>query len=185
MTRALVPLAAGVEEMEAVIIIDVLRRSGWEVVAAGVTPSPILASRGVRLLADAEWSQLDPAAFDILIIPGGAGGTDVLAQTPSVLAAVRDFRAAGKPLAAICAGPLVLQAAGVLHGVRATCHPGVASRLTATPRLPERVVVDGNTITSQGPGTTMEFALAIIEHVDGARTAKAVAPGLMMPPSMY
>lgn len=181
MPRALVPLADGVEEMEAVIIIDTLRRGKWEVVSAAVTPAPITASRGVCLLPDQPWSSINPLDFDILVIPGGAAGTRVLMATPSVLDAVREFRQRGKPVAAICAGPLVLQAAGVLNGIRATCHPGVAKELTATPRLTDRVVVDEGIITSQGPGTSFEFALVILRHLDGPAAADAVAAGLILP----
>lgn len=180
MKRALVPIAEGVEEMEAVIVVDVLRRAKWQVVMAAVSPQPIRASRGVRLLADCDWPDVNPAEFDVLILPGGAGGTAILAATPSVLDAVRAFHAAGKLIAAICAAPLVLQAAGILAGKRVTCHPGVAADLSATPRLRDRVVEDGNLITSQGPGTSFEFALAILSRLDPAALA-SVTPGLILP----
>ncbi len=180
MTKALIPLAEGVEEMEAVIIVDTLRRARWHVVTAAVTPQPITASRGVRLLADADWVTVDPSAFDILILPGGAVGTRHLIASDSVLRAVRNFHQHGKPVAAICAAPLVLQAAGILSGVKATCHPGVSAELTATRRLEDRVVIDGNIITSQGPGTAFEFTLAILAHMDGAKALDAVVPGLVL-----
>jgi putative intracellular protease/amidase len=134
----------------------------------------------VRLLADCDWPDVNPAEFDVLILPGGAGGTAILAATPSVLDAVRAFHAAGKLIAAICAAPLVLQAAGILAGKRVTCHPGVAADLSATPRLRDRVVEDGNLITSQGPGTSFEFALAILSRLDPAALA-SVTPGLILP----
>lgn len=181
MTKALVPLAEGVEEMEAAIIVDVLRRAKWEVITAAVTPQPITASRGLRLLADADWATVHAADFDILVIPGGGGGTQQLMRSASVLDTVRAFRRAGKPVAAICAGPLVLQAAGILKGIRATCFPGVAADLTAAHHVSERVAIDQNIITSQGPGTAFEFALALIAHVDGPQAVEAVAPGLILP----
>lgn len=181
MTRALVPLADGTEEMEATIIIDVLRRAGWQVVAAGVTGTTIEASRGVRLLADEDWHAVDPSDFDVLVIPGGAAGTEALSGNESLLETIRCFAESNRLVAAVCAGPLVLQAAGVVAGKRITCHPGVADQLTDTARVDERVVVDGRIITSQGPGTAMEFALAIIAAIDGPEAAKAVRPGLILP----
>ena len=180
MTTALVPLAHGVEEMEAVIVIDVLRRAQWAVTVAGVDTGVVTASRGVKLVPDAAWDAIDPASFDVLMIPGGAGGVDRLLSDPRVLKAVRAFHKAGKPIGAVCAGPLVLQAAGLLEGRKATCHPGVADKLTATQRLSDRVVVDGRLITSQGPGTSFEFALAMVRLVDGAAKAEALAQGMVL-----
>ncbi len=181
MTTVLIPMAEGVEEMEAVILIDVWRRAGWQVVAAAVTPMPIRASRGVRLLADAEWETACLRTdFDLLALPGGLGGTEALCKTPSVLEAVRRFHSAGKYVAAICAAPLVLQAAGILDGVRATCHPGTADQLTATRWSPERVVRDGRLFTSQGPGTAFEFALALVAEIDGTAARDDLARGLVL-----
>jgi len=88
--------------------------------------------------------------------------------------------AAGKWVAAICAGPLVLQAAGVLAGRRATCHPGVAGELKQTPRLNDRVVADGRLITSQAPGTALEFALALVRAVEGERKANELAKAMVV-----
>jgi len=173
--KTLIPLANGVEEMEAVIVADVLRRAGWPVTLAAVDPPPITAARGVRLLADASWEDIDPNAFDLLVLPGGAGGARRLSVHPGVQAAIRAFAAAEKWLAAICAGPLALQAAGALDGKQATCHPACAAALTAGPRRPERVVRDGNLITSQGPGTAFEFALALVAAGDGPAAAKRLA----------
>ncbi len=180
MKSALVPLADGTEEMEATIIIDVLRRAGWDVVAAGVTGTTIDASRGVRLLADDDWHAVDPSGFDALVIPGGAAGTENLSGNQSVLETVRCFVESDRLVGAICAGPLVLQAAGILEGRRVTCHPGVAGQLTATDRVEERVVIDGKLITSQGPGTAMEFALVIIEALEGQEAADNVRGGLIL-----
>jgi 4-methyl-5(b-hydroxyethyl)-thiazole monophosphate biosynthesis len=180
MPTVLVPLANGVEEMEAVIIIDVLRRAQWAVTTAGIDEGVIVASRGVKLVPDKSWNDVHPADFDILMIPGGAGGVDRLKADPRVLEAVRTFDRDGKCIGAVCAGPLVLQAAGMLKGRRVTCHPGVAERLTVTPRLADRVVVEGRLVTSQGPGTSFEFALAMVRLVDGAEKADTLAKGMVM-----
>jgi len=182
MTRALVPLADGVEEMEAVIIIDTLRRSGWEVTAAAVdNADTVTGSRRVGLIPDASWADIAPAAFDCLLVPGGAGGAERLMSDVRLLAAIGDFAEAGKVVGAVCAGPLVLQKAGVLANRKATCHPAVKDSLVVTPWLPDRVAVDENIITSQAPGTTFEFALAIIEKIDGKQQAEDVAAGLILP----
>jgi len=180
MAKALVPLANGAEEMEAVIVIDTLRRARWDVVSVGLTGRTIVASRGVTLVADAEWAEIVPSSFDILVLPGGREGTRVLCSDARVQKLIQEFAQANKWVAAICAAPLALQAAGVLTGCRATCHPGVRDELTATRRLNDRVVVDGRIVTSQGPGTTFEFALSLIRLLDGPAAADAVAQGLIL-----
>jgi 4-methyl-5(b-hydroxyethyl)-thiazole monophosphate biosynthesis len=180
MPDVLVPLANGVEEMEAVIIIDVLRRAQWKVVTAGIDDGVVTASRGVRLVPDQAWANLDPSGFDVLMIPGGGPGVDRLLKDRRFLETIRDFDRAGKWIGAVCAAPLTLQAAGILEGKRVTCHPGVADALTVTPRLADRVVVDGKLVTSQGPGTTFEFALAMIRLVDGEEKARTLATGMIL-----
>lgn len=188
----LMPLADGVEEMEAVILADVLRRVGWRVVLARVGaaqdagpgtagPLAVVGSRGVRLVADAAWVAVDPAAFEILAIPGGAAGTDVLCGHAGLLQALRAHLAAGKRIAAICAGPLVLEAAGVLHGRRATCHPGVRDRLRSAVHVAESVVTDGLLTTSQGPGTAFALALELVAMLDGPQAAATLRQALVLP----
>jgi 4-methyl-5(b-hydroxyethyl)-thiazole monophosphate biosynthesis len=166
--------------MEAVIIVDVLRRAGWQVATAGVTGRPVTASRGVQLVPDQAWPDAPGDTFDALVLPGGGPGTKALAAHPGVLGAVRRFIGENRLVGAICAAPLVLQAAGVLSGRRVTCHPGVAAELTATPRLPDRVVVDGSLVTSQGPGTAFEFALTLVRIRDGAPTADRLAREMVL-----
>ncbi len=182
MAKALMLLADGVEEMEAVIVADVLRRAGVEVTLASVGGTcEITASRGVRLVADTLLQAVQPERFDALVIPGGANGVNRLKADPRVLDLVRGWTAAHKPVAAVCAGPLVLQAAGVLNGTRVTSHPSVRQQLAGIAVCDERVVEDGLFITSQGPGTSMEFALALACRLVGAGTARAVAAGLILP----
>lgn len=180
MIKALVPLAEGSEEMEAVVTIDVLRRAGWKVTAVGLQPGAVVCSHGVRLEPDAAWEDVDPGSFDLLAIPGGGRGVANLRRDMRVLGAVREFHARGAWLAAICAGPLVLQDAGVLQGRRATAHPEIVRQLTAA-RVEDRdVVVDGRIITSRGAGTAAAFALAIVREVSGAAAAAAVAHGMAL-----
>jgi protein deglycase len=181
MQKALVPIADGSEEMEVVIIIDCLRRAGIEVTSASIGSATITASRHVRLLADALWDDIDPRAFDVLVLPGGNDGTDALMCHEGVLQSVRQYVDDGKVVAAICAAPQVLQAAGVISGKRVTSHPGVREKITQAITTNARVETDGNIITSQGPGTTMEFALALIARIVGKDKAKEVAAGLILP----
>jgi len=180
MTRVLVPLANGSEEIEAVIIIDTLRRAGWDVVSAGIHDGPVTGSRGVAIVPDAEWEDVDVHAFDLMVLPGGNAGTERLSGDPRVLEAVRTFHEAGKRVAAVCAGPLVLQAAGVLGGRTVTCHPGVAERITQARRVDDKVVTDDNITTSQGPGTSFLFALSLIEIVDGKEKAAAIGRAMVV-----
>lgn len=178
--KVLVPLAAGTEEMEAVIIIDLLRRAQWEVVVAGLDPSPITASRGVKLMPDIAWSGVTDARFDILMLPGGALGVQRFIECAPLLEMIRNFHAAGKWIGAVCAAPLALQAAGILAGRRVTCHPAVAARLTATPRVDESTVVDGRLVTSQGAGTTFGFALTMIAHAGTPEAASKIADAIVL-----
>lgn len=177
--RVLVPLANGVEELEAVTIIDVLRRGGIDVTSASLTDAlPVRGSRGVTLLADALWSSLDPAEFDALVLPGGGKGTEALIADSRILDAVAAFNEADKYVAAVCAAPTVLAEAGILDGRRATCYPTCANQLgTSYDDAP--VIADGNVITSQGPGTAMLFSLVLVQHLAGDEAAQRVADGLL------
>jgi 4-methyl-5(b-hydroxyethyl)-thiazole monophosphate biosynthesis len=182
MAKALVVLAEGVEEMEAVIVIDILRRAGVEVLTAATHDNrEVVASRGVRLVADTLLTEVRGSPGEALVIPGGAVGSRRLAADPRVLELVRTYVRNQKLVAAICAGPLVLQAAGVLEGVRFTCHPGARDLFPGRNIAAERVVTDGAILTSQGPGTSMEFALAIARHLVSPATVEEVAAGLILP----
>ncbi|MBL7016490.1 MAG: DJ-1/PfpI family protein [Kiritimatiellales bacterium] len=180
MTRVLIPVANGSEEMEAVILVDVLRRAGWEIVLAGIEgKGPITASRGVRLIPDEQWEKLDLNLFDMLVLPGGLGGTDALCANDGVQEALRIFNIEELWIGAICAAPLALHKAGVLKKRAFTCYPGTEAKMNRTDRSDEPVVVDGHIVTSQGPGTAIPFALKLIELVDGANAAENVASGMI------
>ena len=179
--KALVPIANGSEEMEAVIIIDTLRRADWDVTAAGLTDGIIEASRGVRLVPDTTWDAIDPDDFDVLLLPGGFGGTEAFMQHAGVQQALRDFNAKGKWIGAICAAALALNEAGILEGKRFTCYPGVEQKLPADVQpVDEIVVVDGRLITSQGPGTAFEFALNVIAECSSPNKSGEVRAGLLL-----
>ena len=181
LARAPLPFAPGFEEMEGVIIVDVCRRAGWTVDTVGLQPGLVTASRGVRMQPDLVWAASAPETYDLLILPGGAGGVAALMADARVLAAIRAFDKAGKWIGAICAAPLALQAAGILTAGRAiTCHPAVAEKITAVPRQSASTVAEGHLITSQGPGTTFEFALTLVRLIDGAEAAARLARSLVL-----
>jgi 4-methyl-5(b-hydroxyethyl)-thiazole monophosphate biosynthesis len=179
--KALVPIAGGSEEMEAVIIIDTLRRADWEVTVAGLTAGTIEASRGVKLVPDTTWDQINPADFDILLLPGGFGGTEAFMAHAGVQQALRDFNEQGKWIGSICAAALALNEAGVLEGRRFTCYPGVEAKLPGNVQpVQEAVVVDGHLITSQGPGTAFDFALKVIAECGSPNKSSEVRAGLLL-----
>ena len=179
--KVLVPIANGCEEMEAVIIIDTLRRAEWDVTVAGLVAGTIEAAHGVKLVPDTTWDQINPDDFDVLLLPGGFGGTVALSEHAGVQQALRDFNEKGRWIGSICAAALALHAAGLLEGKRFTCYPGVEQKLPPDVQpVNEIVVVDGHLITSQGPGTAFEFALKVIAECSSPNAAASVRAGLLL-----
>jgi len=197
--RVLVPVADGTEEMEAVVIVDVLRRAGCRVVVASVEQGlQVTCSRGVVLTADAPIADAllagGAAPFDLIAVPGGMPGAERLAASAPLSAALRAQREGGRPVAAICAAPaVVLQAQGLLPaGQPATAHPAFSARLAHQAGVEERVAVaaDGRAragaggrglvVTSRGPGTALEFALALVALLCGEAKAREVAGPMVM-----
>lgn len=180
MASVLVPLAQGCEELEAVTVVDLLRRAGIEVVTAGLDAQPVRASRGVVLLPDTTLEQALQRAYDMVVLPGGLPGADHLRDDVRVIGLLQEMAAAGKYTAAICAAPRVLARAGLLDGRRATSYPG-ALDITTVPGLDyveQAVVSDGKVVTSRGPGTAMDFALQLIELLAGKTQRDTVEAGL-------
>ncbi len=176
MKRALLILSEGFEELEAVAPLDLLRRAGVETVAASTgTDLTVAGGRGMRLQADRMLDDCLAETFDILILPGGPG-TDQLRQDTRVLDLVRRYYAAGTPIAAICAAPVLLADAGVAAGHVITSFPAREGELRPQVKsyLQDRVVVDGKVITSRGAGTAEEFALALIAYLLGSAAAETV-----------
>lgn len=181
MAKVCVLVADGSEELETVAVVDVLRRAGAEVFLAGVAGArPVKASRGVGLVPDGAWDAAAADGFDALVVPGGMGGVGAIGAEGSVLEALQRFAAAGKWVAAVCAGPQVLDKAGVLDGKRYTCYPGVDREIGGGEWLDERVVVDGRLVTSQGPGTAVAFALTLAEQLQGLDAAQRTAAGMLL-----
>ena len=181
MPKVLVPLAQGCEELEAVTIVDLLRRAKVDVTTAGLDEGVITASRGVRLLPDTTLSAAVLETWDMVALPGGLPGADNLAADARVIDLLRATAAAGGHVAAICAAPKVLARAGLLDGKRATCYPGCVEwddYPSATP-TGAAIEVDGNVVTSRGPGTAMDFALTLIELLQGKAVRDQVEQGLV------
>ncbi len=181
MARVLIPLADGCEELEAVTLIDLLRRAGVEVITAGLGEGPIRASRGVMLVPDHPLDEVLDDDFDMIVLPGGLPGADHLDADPRIHAVLRRMAEQDKYTAAICAAPKVLLNAGLLDGRRVTAYPGVIEgRLSAGSQLvDDAVVTDGRVVTSRGPGTAMDFALTLIERLLGVDKRQEVEKPLL------
>ena len=181
MAKVLVPLAQGCEELEAVTLIDLLRRAGIEVVAAGLQPGIVKASRGTQLLPDAALDDVLMEEFDMIVLPGGMPGAQHLKEDPRIIGLLKKMAGQGKYTAAICAAPTVLAEAGLLAGKRATSYPGFLDKMAVAGMsyLKDAVVVDGKVLTSRGPGTAMDFALALIEILSGKAKRDEVEAGLV------
>lgn len=176
--RVLCLLADGVEELELVAPVDVLRRAGAEVVLAAVGDGTEVTGRNrIVLRGDASLSGLETENFDLLLIPGGAAVAG-LRKDGRAAGLARQFFDGGKPVAAICAGPLVLEDAGLLGGKRFTAHFSAANELPAA-QTGERVVEDGLIITSRGAGTALEFGLALVDRLFGEAKEEEIARGIM------
>lgn len=181
MATVLVPLAQGCEELEAVTIIDLLRRAGIEVVTAGLDEEPVTASRGTRLLPDTTLGQVVDRDFDMIILPGGLPGATHLEKDERLRAMLQRHAASDRYVAAICAAPKALATAGLLNDKRATSYPGVLDSMSVPGMQYQQqaVVQDGRIITSMGPGTAMDFALALIEQLSGKDKRDEVEGPLM------
>lgn len=183
MANVLVPLAPGFEELEAVTIIDLLRRAQIDVTAAGLAAGPVTGSRGTVLVPDTTLDDALARDYDMIVLPGGQPGATHLEQDPRIRTLLARQAAAGRYNAAICAAPKVLAAAGLLDGKEATSYPGALDpknfpRIRITGRS---VVRDGKIVTSRGPGTAMDFALELIEILAGPERREAVEKPLMRP----
>ena len=183
--QALVVIAPGCEELEAVASIDVLVRGGVKVTVASVCPQgrlQVTASRGVKLVADVLLEEVAQQQFDLILLPGGLPGAEYLRDTPLLIDMLKAQQARGGWRAAICATPAVVLAHHDLIGsAKVTGYPGTEGKLPASGYRNESVVVDEaqRLITSQGPGTAMLFALVLVRHLAGEETARKVADGLL------
>lgn len=180
MSRVLVPLAQGCEELEAITITDLLVRAGIDVTTAGLDDQPVTASRGTRIIPDTTIDAVLDQSYDMIVLPGGLPGADHLRTHQSLQTMLKQHAQNNCYIGAICAAPKALAAAGLLDGKRATAYPGTleALDLTATDIRSSAIEIDGSIITSRGPGTAMDFALTLIELLEGADRRRIVSEQL-------
>lgn len=181
MPSVLVPIANGSEELEAITVIDLLRRADIDVTIASLDGQPVTCSRKTTVVPDCGIDDALTRDFDMIVLPGGLPGADNLDEDPRVHELIRRMHASEKFVTAICAAPRVLAHAGVLGGKRATSYPGFLDNLgledvASTGGAVER---DGNVITSRGPGTAMDFALTLVEALRGRDTRNEVEARLV------
>jgi len=184
MASVLLPLAAGFEELEAVALIDVMRRGGIEVRIAYIDDSlghgkVVIGANGIGVKSDTALKNVIAEDFDMMVLPGGWDGTYALAENARVITMLQEFKA-NKIVGAMCAAPYALKKAGVL-GNDYTCYPGAKDEIDHPGyREDMKVVTDGNVMTSRGPGTAVCFGLAIVERLVGKESMQAVKDGMLL-----
>ncbi len=179
MPKALVVLAQGFEEIEAISIIDILRRGDIDVTVAGLSQGPITGSHAITVIPDTVLDRVDHRVFDVLVLPGGQPGTNNLKANERLLQWIRERFDQGQKLAAICAAPTVLHRAGITSGLQLTSYPSEKEVFSDSTYLEQPVVKDGSVITSRGVGTALAFGLALIEELQGKEKAQWVAERIL------
>jgi 4-methyl-5(b-hydroxyethyl)-thiazole monophosphate biosynthesis len=180
----LVPIADGFEEIEAIVPVDIWRRAGFGVTTAALTANPLTAARQTRHLADSLLAEVIHHDFDLIYLPGGRPGADHLTANGQLLEKLQQQAAAQKWLAAICAAPLALNAAGLLAGKKFTCHPAAVSELSNASPLDERIVIDGKLITGNAAGAAFELALAVVRLIGGPDALSGINQDLLCHPAL-
>ena len=180
MTKVAVIMANGFEEIEALSIVDILRRGGVEVSMVALESNlSVSGAHGVRIDSDIIFDEYDFSQADMIVLPGGLPGAEYLAKSQKLATKLKEAKSNGKKLAAICAAPWALSTAGVL-GEKYTCYPGFEATVNHNGYNPDKnVVIDGDIITSRGPATAMEFALALLKELCGEETYNQVKSGLL------
>lgn len=175
MKKAVMLFAEGFEEVEALMTVDILMRGGVDVKLASITEEmEVSGSHGIRIGMDVTMDQVDFEEQDAVLIPGGMPGTLNLGNNPEVTGVLTKMNETGKIVGAICAAPSVLGQCGILKEKKATCYPGFEDKLTGAEFINEKVVVDGNVVTSRGLGTSMEFGFALLELLVSKEKAEEV-----------
>lgn len=168
-------MADGCEEIEGLTVVDLVRRAGIEIEMISVSGEKnVTGSHKIAFQTDVSKADADFASYDGIVLPGGMPGTTHLMEDDTVNRVIKEFATSGKLVAAICAAPSVLGNAGLLEGKKATCYPGVESKLTGTDFVTDPVAKDGNIITSRGLGTAIEFAAEIVAYLLDESAAKSL-----------
>ena len=168
--KVIVPFAEGFEEIEAVTIVDVLRRADIDVTTAYIDKNPVTGSHNIPVMADKSLSELTPAEFNCIILPGGMPGSINLNNSDTVLSFIENINSKGGYTAAICAAPMVLGNAGLLQGKDATCYPGFEGEMNGANPKDKPVVVDGSVVTGRGAGCAIPFSLELVGLLKGKET---------------
>jgi len=181
MATVLIPLAQGCEELEAVTLIDILRRAEIEVTVAGLDDQPVVASRGVVLVPDTDLDSALKNDYDMIVLPGGLEGTENLNKDARIHSRLKQMHSQGQYTAAICAAPRVLAEAGLLANKQATSYPTVLEQLNIPDitYIDAPIIEDDKVITSRGPGTALDFALHLVERLVGQEVRQQVEAGLV------
>lgn len=181
MKKAVIFLANGFEDIEALATVDILRRGGVDVTIAGVTGEIVTSSHNLKVVADKLADDIKAADYDAVICPGGMPGATNLRDSQKVLDTIKEAYNAGKIVAAICAAPMVLEKAGVLQGKNFTMYPGMENYApSGNYKNNVYVVQDGSVITGAGPAATFEFALTLVSNLQGKEIANQVAQGMLI-----
>jgi 4-methyl-5(b-hydroxyethyl)-thiazole monophosphate biosynthesis len=180
MAVVLVPLATGFEEIEAISIIDVVKRAGIEVIIASVDGhTEVLGAHGITIKTEKSIKEISADALDMIVLPGGWGGTKILAEDKKVQSLIKEMDAKGKYIGAICAAPFALDRAGVLK-THFTCYPSVEEEIKNSGYdATKKVIKDKNILTSRGPATAICFGLEIVRILAGEELKESVKEGLL------
>ena len=179
MSKLLVPISNGFEEIEAISIIDVCRRAGIEVITAGVEDNILIGAHNIKIETDKKISEVSSDNFDMIALPGGLPNTFTLAENSDVQRLLKEFKEKNKKIAAICAAPYALHKANVLNE-NYTCYPSFEEKIKDEGYINNKnIVIDSNVVTSKGPATAMEFALEIVKILKGDEVYFSVKNGLL------
>ncbi len=178
--RVLIPLADGLEEIEAVTIVDVLRRAEIEVTTSTLGHNPVSGSHGIAIKADTVLDDIKYSEFGSIVLPGGMPGSKHLKDDKRVVSLVQDIYKQNGIVAALCAAPMVLGHAGILEGKKATCYPGFEHELIGAEYIPEPVIADDTIITGKGPGCAIPFALKLVEVMKNQSIAQELKEAMQV-----
>ena len=182
MTKIAVQLAKGFEEIEAVSIIDVLRRAELEVIVISITGKmEVNGAHNIKIIADQLFEEIDFDAFDMIVLPGGIPGAINLKNHNELQKQILNFYKSGKPLGAICAAPLVFGNLGILKDKTATCYPGFEEQLPGAKVSGKNVELSGKMVTGKGAGVAIEFALKIVEMFKGKKITDKLSKKMIVP----